>query len=126
MTVAIVDTTVIIHLFRKNAAAHQWLASQPQKLSITPLSWMEVMYGAPGKTGQAACKALLDQFEMEYLTASDMDWAMNQLVQYRLSHGVAVIDCLIASICHRLKVPLYTHNIKDFLPLIGTLAQKPY
>jgi predicted nucleic acid-binding protein len=126
MTVAVVDTTVVIHLFRKNAAAHNWLTSQPQKLSITPLSWMEVMYGAPGKAGQAACKTLLDQFEMIYFTSSDMDWAMAQLVKYRLSYGVAVIDCLIASVCHRLQVPLYTHNVKDFAPLIGALVQKPY
>ncbi len=31
-----------------------------------------------------------------------IDWAMQQLFRYRLSHGVAVMDCLIASVCHRL------------------------
>lgn len=35
-------------------------------------------------------------------------------------------DCLIASVAHRLQVPLYTHNLKDMTPLIGELALKPY
>lgn len=35
-------------------------------------------------------------------------------------------DCLIASVAYRLKVPLYTHNLKDMTPIIGNLAVKPY
>lgn len=73
MTIAIVDTTVVIHLFRKNAAARSWFATQLDPLSVTSVTWLEVMYGAPGKAGQLACKLLLDQFEMLYLTQSDQD-----------------------------------------------------
>jgi hypothetical protein len=29
---------------------------------------MEMMYGAAGKTGQAKCKAILNELDMEYLT----------------------------------------------------------
>jgi predicted nucleic acid-binding protein len=88
---------------------------------------MEVMYGAPGKQGQERARALLDKFEMVYLTQADMVWAMDQLKNYRLSHGVAVMDCLIASVCARLQVPLYTHNVNDMLPLLGPhLVNQPY
>ncbi len=49
------------------------------------------------------------------------------IVDNRLSHGAAMNDCLIASVCHRLQVPLYTHNLKDMRILIGAeLAVKPY
>ena len=127
MTVGIVDTTVIIHLFRKNPAAHTWMSIQPHQLSITPITWLEVIYGAPGKAGQTRCKALLSQFELVYLTREDMDWAMRQMEQYRLSRGVSVNDCLIASVAHRLQVPLYTHNLKDMHVLLGTSAViQPY
>lgn len=103
MTVGIVDTTVILHYFRKNLAARAWVDAQPVRLSVTPIIWLEVMHGAPGKTGQATCKAILSQFDMEYFTPSDMDWAMQQMERYRLSRGVGVNDCLIASVCHRLE-----------------------
>ncbi len=126
MTVAIVDTTVIIHLYRRYAPALTWYTSISQLLSMTPISWLEVMYGAGSKTKQVACKMLLSQFILIYLTHNDQIWAMQQMENYRLSHGVAKDDCLIAAIAHRLQVPLYTHNVKDMKPMIGNLAVKPY
>ncbi len=126
MTIGIVDTTVVIHLFRKNPAARSWLNSQSKQLSVTPITWLEVMYGASGKAGQKTCEAILNQFEMVYLNQADMDWAMQQLKTYRLSHGIAIMDSLIASVSYRLQAPLYTHNLKDMRILLGTLAVKPY
>lgn len=127
MTVGIADSTVIVHLFRRNPSVLTWYASLSQPLAITPITWMEIMYGAAGKAGQAKCKAILDEFAMEYLTRADMDWAMQQLERYRLSHGVEMNDCLIASVAHRLQVPLYTHNLRDMRVLLGeTLVIKPY
>jgi predicted nucleic acid-binding protein len=127
MISGVVDTTVIIHLYRKNQAARVWLSGQADRLGITPITWLEVMYGAPGKAGQVACKVILSQFEMLYLTPQDMDWAMQRLETYRLSHGVETMDCLIASVSYRLQLPLYTHNLKDMQVILGTkLTIKPY
>lgn len=127
MTIGIVDTTVIIHHLRKNMAARAWVISQPIILSITPITWLEVMRGAPGKSGQIAAKSVLDLFVMEYLTPVDMDWAMQQMELHRLSRGIETNDTLIASVCHRLNVPVYTDNRKDYLKLLpAELVIKPY
>jgi predicted nucleic acid-binding protein len=127
MTVGVVDTTVVIHLFRRNPSALLWFAAQQAQLSLTPITWLEVMYGAPGKTGQLACRTLLDQFELLHLTPADQDWSMRMLATHRLSHGVGIMDCLIASVCQRLQVPLYTHNLRDMTILLGNhLATRPY
>ncbi len=103
MTVGIVDTTVIVHIFRKNAEAKAWL---------------EVMYGAPGKIGQQVCKTILDEFELINLTEDDQTWAMTQMQACRLSRGIGINDCLIASVCHRLQIPIYTHNVKDMTKIL--------
>lgn len=127
MTVGVADSTIIIHLFRKNPLALIWYASLFQPLAVTPITWMEIIYGAAGKAGQAKCKTILDQFAMEYLTRADMDWAMQQLERYRPSHGVGINDCLIASVCHRLHIPIYTHNLRDMRVLLDeSLVIKPY
>lgn len=126
MTTGLVDTTVVIHYFRKNRVAQAWVDTQPARLSITPITWLEVMRGASGKAGQARCKAILSRFDIVYLTSADQDWAMEQMERYRLSHGVGLNDCLIASVAHRLQVPLYTHNLKDMTPMVGNLAIRPY
>jgi predicted nucleic acid-binding protein len=127
MTLGVVDSTVVIHVFRKNPAARAWLNAQPVRLLVTPITWLEVMQGAPGKAGQATCKAILSPFDMEYLTPADMDWAMQQMERYLLSHGVGMNDCLIASVVNRLQVPVYTHNLKDMRVLLDALlVMKPY
>lgn len=122
---AVLDTTVILHLFRKYSPAISWL-NNPQRYGVTPTTWMEVMEGASNKANQAQSKAILSQFEMLYLIAKDQEWAMRQLEQYQFSHHIGRADCMIASVAYRLQVPLYTHNLKDMIPMIASLAIKPY
>lgn len=126
MSTGIVDTTVILHYFRNYAAARAWVDSQPVQLSVTPVTWLEVMEGASSKANQAESRRVLDKFEMLYLTATDQVWAMEQLERFQFSHHIGMNDCLIAAIAYRLGLPLYTHNLKDMTPLIGNLAVKPY
>lgn len=51
---------------------------------------------------------------------------MHHLARYRLSHGVGMMDCLIASTSARLQIPLFTRNLKHLTLLIGALAVQPY
>jgi predicted nucleic acid-binding protein len=126
VSVGIVDTTVILHYFRHNSQARKWVDSQPFRLSVTSTTWMEVMEGASNKISQTESRRILDRFELLYLTISDQEWAMEQLERFQFSHHIGMHDCLIASVAHRLHLPLYTHNLKDIVPLVGDLAVKPY
>ncbi|MCL4255012.1 MAG: PIN domain-containing protein [Anaerolineae bacterium] len=127
MTVGIVDSTVIIHLYRKYSPAINWAKSLTTQLGITTISWLEVVVGAPSKAGLATSKVIMNQFNLVHLTTSDQDWAIQQLEKYRLSHGIGLNDCLIASIAFRLQVPIYTHNLKHMELLLGkNLVIKPY
>lgn len=84
------------------------------------------MQGAGSKATQTQCKNILDKFEKLYLTSTDQAWAMAQLEKFHFSNRIGMEDCLIASVAHRLQIPLYTHNLKHMNPLIGKLAIKPY
>ncbi|MBC8100892.1 MAG: PIN domain-containing protein [Armatimonadetes bacterium] len=125
MIVAILDTTVILHLFRKYQPAVNWLDTKPS-YGITAITWLEVMQGTTSKANQAQSRATLDPFELLYLTVKDQRWAMEQLERFQFSHHIRLEDCLIAAVAQRLQVPLYTHNVKDMTPMIGGLAIKPY
>lgn len=122
---AVVDTTVVIHLLRRYQPALAWFNNN-QVYGVTSTTWLEVMEGTTGKAHQAQAKGVLAQFEMLYLTAADQQWAMEQLERFQFSHHIGMNDCLIASVAYRLRIPLYTHNIKDMAPLLGELAVKPY
>jgi predicted nucleic acid-binding protein len=122
---AVLDITVVLHLFRKYPPAINWFNNQ-QRYGVTSITWLEVMEGASNKANQARCKNLLDQFDTLYLTSADQQWAMQQLEHFQFSRHIGRDDCLIAPVAYRLQLPLYTHNLKDLTPIIGNLAVKPY
>ena len=127
MTIAFIDTSVLIHLYRQHPEALLWFNGQETQLSVSSITWLEFMDGAPSKTGQTLCLSILSKFELIRLSDSDQDWAMQQIKDYRLSRGVHPDDCLIASTCHRLQVPIYTQNVKDTRKLLPeTLVKRPF
>ena len=87
---------------------------------------MELAEGARDTREMASLERLLTGYEVVYLTPSDCAWASEQHRRLRLSHGVGVLDALIASSAVRLNVPLYTLNLKHFQPLPGVQAVQPY
>ncbi len=121
----ILDTTVLIHLFRRYKPALNWFKIQ-RRYAITSISWLELMEGASNKQNQQHCKTLLSQFQILYPNTNDQQWAMTQLETFQFSHHIGYADCLIASVANRLQVDLYTHNLKHMTPLISQLAIKPY
>lgn len=127
MVTAIVETSVIIDLLRSHPPAVDWYQAQAQPvLGITPIIWMEVIGGGQNKPERLRAARLLQRFTMTYFTQLDLDWAMQHQMMYELSHGIGMMDCLIASVSARLQILLLTHNLKHFTPLLGKLAQKPY
>jgi predicted nucleic acid-binding protein len=126
MTVAFVDSTVLVDLLRFYEPAVVWISQQP-RLDVTSIAAMELLFGAQNKAAQRESIALLNDFDTTYLEQADLKWAYQQQLEYRLSHAVGVTDCLIASVSFRLQLPLYTHNLKHMQPLLGTtLAVRPY
>lgn len=127
MVNAFLDSDIIVDILRNYPPAVVWLAAQDvAPFGITPILWLEVVNGAPNREKLARSTKLLSRFQMVFLNEQDQTWAIDQLTKHRLSYGVGVTDCLIASVCHRLNLPLYTHNLKHFAPLLGGLAQQPY
>jgi hypothetical protein len=126
MTTVLVDTTVIVHFLRRYAPALAWYGSHISQMSISSVAWLEVMEGATSKTNQLYAESILSRFELVYSTAADQEWAMRQIKQFQFTHHIGMNDCLIAAVAYRLQVPLHTHNLKDMIPLIGTLAVQPY
>jgi len=121
----LLDTAVLVDLLRAYPPAEGWLSRQSH-LGVTPVVWLEIIEGAANLRAQARAVDLLRHFEKVDLSSTDFDWSVRQALQFRLSHNVGMMDCLIASTAHRISVPLYTPNLKHFSPILGSLAVKPY
>lgn len=125
MVAGLLDSSVLIDILRGYDPAEEWLATQEQ-LGVTQIVWLELLEGAQDKRAQVRALKLLRRFETIKLTPVDMEWAVKQLTRYGLSHNVGAFDCLIASVHPRLNAPLYTRNLKHFMPIIGSMAVSPY
>lgn len=124
--VGFVDTAVLVDVIRGYPPAMQWLTTRTNTLRVCNHAYMEIIAGATNKSDQKYAIMILKQFELVFITQADMKWAIQQQLKYSLSNGVGLIDCLIASPCARLEVPLYTRNLKHFAPLLSDLAISPY
>jgi predicted nucleic acid-binding protein len=125
MVSLLLDTTVIVDILRGYAPARQWIMAQ-QHIGVPAMVWVEILQGGQDKVAQARALKILQDFERVELITADVNWAIQQLTVFRLSHNVGGLDCLIAAPAYRLQLPLYTRNLKHFTPLLGSLAQKPY
>ena len=125
MVVALLDTAVVVDLLRSHPPAASWVLSQ-ENLGVSPMVWLEIIEGSSNQQSQRRAIEVLRRFERVDLLAGDAEWAVRQALRFRLSHNVDAMDCLIASAAHRLNVPLYTLNLKHFVPLLGELARRPY
>lgn len=121
----LLDTAVLVDLLRSHPPAGAWLAGQ-SALGVSPVVWLEVIEGASDSRAQKRAVKLLRHFDLVDILPADFDWAIRQALRLRLSHNVGMMDCLIASIAHRLGLPLYSRNLKHFAPLLGGLARVPY
>ena len=121
----LLDTAILVDILRAYPAATTWLSGQDQ-LGISPVVWLEILEGAENARDQARAVELLRHFERIEMPPMDFDWAIQLALRFHLSHNVDMMDCLIAASARRLGIPLFTHNLKHFQPMIGSLARKPY
>lgn len=124
---AILDTSILIDLLRVFPPATDWFSGLGrQRVAITPVVWMETIQGAANREKRSQALRFLRQFAVEHPTEDDNRWAMRQTATFHLSHGIQLQDAMIASVAARLRVPIYTTNLKHFLPLPSVNAKKPY
>lgn len=121
------DTDVLIEIIRGNARAGAWLrANQEQVLGIPVLAFMEILQGARNRREQQLLAEQLGMYTIVHLDEGDSKQALNWFKEFHLSHGVGILDCLIAAIAVRIGKPFYTFNLKHFQVFPALDVREPY
>lgn len=112
----LLDSDIIIHVLRKNLPAVDFVAKceDAGRVAISVITRLEVLVGAKNKQEQEKIDRFLDRFETIPIDPQTSDKAVELFVDYRLSHGLAIPDCLIAATALRHALPLATGNLRDF------------
>ena len=123
----LLDTDVLIEILRGSARASTWLGDLGNlTIGISVLTRMEVLQGARNRREQEILMGQRDNYHLVLLAARDSAQALSWFEDYHLSHGVGVIDCLIAASASRVGKPLHTFNAKHYRVIPEVNAQKPY
>ncbi len=123
----VVDTDVLIEVLRGEEQAGAWLASIVQQvLGIPVLVWMEILLGARDQQEQRTLRSALARYVILHIESGDSQQAQQWFEQFHLSHGVGIMDCLIAATALRIGKPLYTFNVRHFRMMPGLDARVPY
>lgn len=81
---------------------------------ISAITRMELLMGAKNKTEENKIKKNLLRFSTALINNEITLAAFELFEQYRLSHHLAIPDCLIAATARTLDVELFTYNLRDF------------
>jgi predicted nucleic acid-binding protein len=90
-----------------------------ENIALTAITKMELMLGARDREALKRIKKKCDHYPILLIDNEITQVAIRLLEQYKLSHGLAMADALIAATCSVSDLRLFTHNIKDYVFIDG-------
>lgn len=121
------DTDVLVDCLRGTAAARRWLEASVGETFYVPGSVaMELLVGCQNQADLQRTQKFLGAFEIVWPEAAEFAKAYELLATHRLTSGLSIPDCLIASLALSRSARLYTFNLKHFRVIAGLDAQEPY
>jgi hypothetical protein len=126
-TMNLVDTDVLVDCVRGTVAAQEWLKQQAEQPSAVPaVAAMELVMGCRDRADLERIQRFLATFEVVWPEGSEFAAAYQLLLNYRLSSGLNIPDCLIAATALTRSARLFTFNIKHFRAVPGPDVAEPY
>ena len=116
----ILDTNIIIELFKGNVETKELLKKVDEKeFAISIITSMELYYGAINKRELNKIKKFLEKFNLLTINEEISKIALDLIEKYSKSHGLDIPDALIAATSLYYEIPLLTYNKKDFRYIEG-------
>ena len=123
----VVDTDVVIDVLRRHPPAIDWLLLlNEQPIALPGFVAMELVQRCANKTEQARMEQIIARYVVAWPSAVDCNHALNTFAQLRLSHGISLLDTLIAHTAIELDAPLATFNQKHYLAIPKLQLVQPY
>ncbi|TGO01943.1 hypothetical protein PN36_33970 [Candidatus Thiomargarita nelsonii] len=125
----LLDTTVLIDLFRGNENAANFIETSNESkipLFISVISAMELAYGCRNQIEVEKTKKLVADFTLIYLSPGATAKAYNLMLTYSKSHGLTIPDALIAATAITEDIELATDNQRDFSMISDLTVKRPY
>jgi predicted nucleic acid-binding protein len=122
----ILDTDILIDVQRGHAAALAWFAGLTEVPSVPGLVVMELIQGARDAKEVREALRLTAPLPVLWPSITDHQRALADFTAFHLSHGLGLLDALIASIAVGLSAQLCTFNDKHYRIVPHLVTLQPY
>ncbi len=122
----VLDTDVLIDIQRGHAPALAWFASLTELPSVPGIVVMELIQDAQNAQQVRKALKLVAPLPIVWSSEADCNRALSDFTAYHLSHGLGLLDSLIAACAIGLSATLCTFNIKHYRNVPGLLLKQPY
>jgi predicted nucleic acid-binding protein len=119
----LVDTDVLIDLQRGHPPALAWFAGRTELPAVPGFVVMELIQDAR-EVRQAL--QLVAPLRVIWPTETDCARALSDFTAYHLSHGLGLLDAMIAACATGLSATLFTFNNKHYRAVPGLMLAQPY
>ncbi len=122
----VLDTDILIDVERGHPPALAWFAQLTELPSVPGYVVMELVQDARNKQEVDDALNLIAPLPIVWPSAADCNRALSEFSTYHLSHGLGLIDALIAACTVGLSATLCTFNDKHYHAVPGLKTLQPY
>lgn len=123
----LVDTTILVDYLRGNQVARTWLKQfSGGELAVSIISAAEIVAGCRNLKEQRLVEKELALYPLIMVSSMSSETAWNWYRQFRLSHGIGFLDCLIAACAYHQGLIVCTLYEKHFRPFPNLVIERPY
>lgn len=122
----LLDTDILIDVQRGFAPAVEWLADLSELPAVPGFVVMELIQGANNAGQVRQALKLVTPFPVVWPTEADCARALSDFAVYHLSHGLGLLDALIAACAVGRAASLCSINAKHYRAVPDLHLQTPY
>ena len=123
----LLDTDLMVDVLRGYPESVEWLRSLTEDVPALPgLVVLELMDGCRSKMEMKRLLKRVEPFLIYWPSDVDCDRALIEFAKNRLSHGISIMDILIAETAVGLSATLCTFNTKHFKSIARLKTRQPY
>jgi predicted nucleic acid-binding protein len=122
----LVDTDVLIDVQRGHPPALAWFAGLTELPAVPGIVVMDLVQDARSAQEVRQALKLVSPLRVVWPTEADCARALSDFTAYHLSHGLGLLDALIAACAVGLSATLYTFNDKHYRIVPALATAQPY
>ena len=122
----LLDTDIVIDVQRAHPPAVAWFGGLQSMPLLPGFVAMELVQDAQNNRQVQQILKLVSPLPIIWPSEADCNRALADFTALHLSHGLGLLDSLIASCAIGLSMPLCTFNVKHFRAVPGLQLVQPY